>query len=387
METVQRMHLFFASIQEGVVVANPAGKIVYFNPTASVLSSRLLPEVMGKDITEILPLRCEKPQAVSFWLQSLEGESAVAVDEDCSLVRLSGEEVPIAGVATPLYSEDGNLEGIVFVFRDTSDEKMLKSRQYEFLSFAAHQLRTPAAQLRWGFELIMREKERFSPPAQEILEDLRRGTMRLIDLINTLLDVSRVQEGRLVLAPEIKEVGDLIRASIAPLDQLAASLNVRLRVLDPSAPKYRIKIKVDPRRFRDVLQNLLTNAIRYNRPQGSVVVEAKTLDANTLMERARTTIFTRRVAEFIEQDQAAQRGRQYVLISVTDTGVGIPEEDQPSIFTNFFRSKNVVKMQTDGTGIGLFFAKSVVERSGGVIFFSSVEGKGTTFSFVFPAEN
>ncbi len=245
---------------------------------------------------------------------------------------------------------------VIFVIAHTITQGFDKLAQAnkmktEFVSIASHQLRTPLSAMRWTLNLLNDSKPP-NPVEQQAsyLALIKESNDRMIRLVNDLLDVSRIEMGKIILNPRQVNLYILIQKIIASFSPLATASNIEISLeADETLPN----AFVDPEKISLVIQNLIDNALKYTKGKGSIKISA--------------------LAD----------GR-YVKVAVKDTGVGIPESQQKHIFQKFFRSDNIMKHQTVGTGLGLFIAKAIVEESNGKIWFDSKEGQGTTFFFTLP---
>ncbi len=233
----------------------------------------------------------------------------------------------------------------------------------EFSSIASHQLRTPLGSMRWNIEMLLNEDYgELSAQVKQVLKQVNDSNSRMIVLVNDLLSVSRIDQGRLQNKPEPINCLPIIQSAVDEMMAEAKKRHITLTVqaIDFSMPQ----ITVDPKLFREVIQNLLSNAVKYNVPEGNVVV--------SLLELNHT-----------------------LQICVADEGIGIPEKEQSHLFAKFFRAENAQLSQTEGTGLGLFVVKSYVESWNGRVWCESPTkkrtepdghevGYGTTFCLVFP---
>lgn len=238
-----------------------------------------------------------------------------------------------------------------FLIKSIEEMARANKMKTEFVSVASHQLKTPLSEINWEIELLVtKNKEGLSAKQFEIINAVAHSNQKMMRLVNDLLDVARIDQGRLALVSDEVAIGQLIDEVVISNLVLAESRNVKLDVkIDKDLPK----IVVDKRRLAVVLDNLISNGIKYTKEQGRVEV-------------------------------AVQKTKDTVLVSVKDNGVGIPRSQQGNIYQKFFRSDNAIKNQTEGTGLGLYIAKNIIEQSGGKIWFESEENKGTNFWFSLP---
>jgi len=219
----------------------------------------------------------------------------------------------------------------------------------EFVSIASHQLRTPLSAIRWSLNLL--KGGRCSPSeTASFLDLIQENSERMIKLVSDLLDVSRIEMGKNTFMPRQTNIYVLAQKIVNASALFAKANNVSISL---EAPESLPNVYTDPDKIFIVIQNLIDNSVKYIKGKGEI-----------------------RVA--LQQDDG------FVRMAVRDTGVGIPKLQQKHIFQKFFRSDNIMKHQTVGTGLGLFISKAVVEQSGGKIWFESEEGKGTTFYFTLP---
>jgi len=185
---------------------------------------------------------------------------------------------------------------------------------------------------------------------KEFVEKTYKSNQRMISLINDLLNVSRIEEGRYVYEPESTSLENIVREVLGNLEEEINEENIELVFNKPDQPT---SIKVDTEKIRLAVKNLIDNAVRYSPTEGRVVVTIK-------------------------------QKEEEVQFSVEDNGIGIPEEQQDRIFSKFFRASNATHKQTEGSGLGLFITKNIVESHEGEIWFESEADEGTTFYFTLP---
>ncbi len=222
----------------------------------------------------------------------------------------------------------------------------------EFISVAAHQLRTPLSAIKWTLSVLIEESvDNLTTEQRSLLMKGYESNERIIRLINEMLIVTRIESGKMAYNFSFIHIEDLIENCMEDFIGMAKARNINLNFVE-SEPKLPY-INMDPNKIRTVLQNLIENAIFYSRDDGSIVIRA-TLEDN------------------------------HIKVSIKDNGIGIPEQQKIGIFNKFFRAENALKTRTDGSGLGLFVAKSIIEKHNGKIGFESKEGNGTTFYFTIP---
>jgi signal transduction histidine kinase len=261
----------------------------------------------------------------------------------------------LRAISAPTLGPDRNVfwavKGTVTVLEDVTAFKQLDQMKSDFLNMVAHELRSPLVSIRQLNSVLL---EGLAGPLQEKQQDFVKRTMSKIDallgLINDLLDVARLEAGRLVRQQVAVDVGKIIQEMVALMEPRAGEqkidLTCSLRDLKP--------ILADPKNVEEVLNNLLSNAINYSPDGGKVSVTARGID-------------------------------QFIEIKVSDTGVGIPAEEMPKIFEKFYRVKHPRTRHITGTGLGLSLVKGIVEAYHGSIGVESVPGKGTVFTIILPA--
>jgi PAS domain S-box-containing protein len=233
---------------------------------------------------------------------------------------------------------------------DVTKEKQSEQVKSDFLLLASHQLRTPMTTIKWYTDYLLNTPNmEMGEIVREYLGEINIGNERMIELVNTLLTVSRLEMG--TLAPEYAPV-NLNKVLQDVLTELTPDIKKRGTLVEVST-NGDDKLVTDKQMVRIAIHNLLTNAIKYS-PQGGRVTVSFNFASNGC------------------------------TLEVTDNGCGIPVEDQGKIFTKMFRASNAKKVSTAGTGLGLHLTRSFVEKLGGSIDFSSMQNKGTTFTIALP---
>lgn len=233
-------------------------------------------------------------------------------------------------------------------------EKTITQMKSEFISIAAHQLRTPLSAIKWTLKMMMDEDiGRITREQKDFLQQGYETNEHMIRLVNDLLDVTRIEEGRFGYNFSYASLDDLARDVVKSFSATAQKKNVLLGFIEPKE-KFP-KVKIDPEKIKLAMENLLDNAVNYTPAGGKVTV-------------------------------SIEKERDFIKIAVKDTGIGIPAHQKDRLFTKFFRGDNVIRMQTEGSGLGLFIAKNIIKRHGGKIWADSEQGKGSVFCFTVPIE-
>ncbi len=253
-------------------------------------------------------------------------------------------------ITTIPVKREGKPMGILVTVHDITREKRIERIKSEFVSVAAHQLRTPLSGIKWTLRTILDEAEDIPEEQVGFIQKAYDANERMVNLVNDLLNVTRIEEGRYIYKPEEGDLMEVVRPIIDSYAEKIKEKGLKFEINEP--PKRLPGVKIDKEKIGMIVQNFLDNAMKYTK-KGKVVLDVKLLDSK-------------------------------VKISVTDSGVGIPEDQQERLFNKFFRAANVMRMETEGSGLGLFIAKNIVEAHGGEVGFTSKEGEGSTFFFTLP---
>lgn len=230
--------------------------------------------------------------------------------------------------------------------------KELDRQKSEFLSIAAHQLRTPMAGIRWVSQMLYDgDMGELNKEQKHHLTNALENINRMINLINDLLDVTKIEEQKFNYKLEVVDLVAVVQEQIQQLANLAKELKITVQF--SAEPVGEIPAEVDVEKMRLAINNLIDNAIKYSKPGGVVEVN-------------------------ISKHGSLVHGY------VKDHGVGIPTKSQSEVFTKFFRGPNILKMVTEGSGLGLFLVKDIITKHEGRVWFESQEGVGTTFFFDLP---
>lgn len=342
------------NIGDGVIGVNTKGEITFVNAQVEKLTGWSAIDLLGKYIIHTIKLEDERGVEVSVdkvpIRQALFDNKKVS-NSKYYYVRKDGSRFAVAITATPVIIFEQQAVGGVNVFRDVTKEREIDRMKTEFISLASHQLRTPLSAMKWFSELLLDGTTGgLTTEQKEIVQNIYNSNERMIELVNSLLNISRIESGRIIIEPIPTDLAELVNEVIIELRPKIEKKKHNVAVsVHGSLPK----VNIDPKLVRHVYMNLLTNAIKYSHDGGEIVV-----------------IISKSGNEVISQ--------------ISDDGYGIPKDQQDKVFNKFFRAENVVKVETDGTGLGLYLTKAIVDSSGGKIWFESEPDKGTTFWFILP---
>jgi len=340
------------SIGDGVFVIDINHKILIFNQMASDISGFSAKEAIGKDYNKILNFVYEEDGKTindEFIKKAIATGKIQEMTNHTVLIRKNGDRVAVADSAAPFRNKEGNIIGCVIVFRDVTKEREIDKMKTEFVSVASHQLRTPLTAIKWIIELFLEDKG-LTSKQQERLTDVYSSNQQLIDLVGDLLNVSKMEAGKMVTNKKPVNIKQLIDNSIKILKANADKKKQKINFVSKAEIK---ETNIDSTLFNSAFNNLLSNAVAYG-PPGSTIGVIVSIE-----------------------------GKEYV-IEVHNDGPEISKSEQNKIFTKFWRGADAKRIKTRGTGLGLAIAKSAVEANSGKIWFKSGDGKGTSFYFTVP---
>jgi PAS domain S-box-containing protein len=343
-------------INEGVFVLDSQGNIAVFNKVMEEMTLYTSDEVIGQYADNFIRFfEKDYPLDVNTYSPQLQSGNygELYSNSKLKLIDKNGSEKFVRVSSHTLTSE--NMNSVITV-TDITKEIELENLKIDFVSMAAHELRTPLTAIR-GYLSVLEDEILNSLDAtyKQYLKNTVISANDLHTLIENLLNISRIEHGNLTIQKELGDWQKLIREVIELFKDSAEANNVSITFVEPKfeMPK---NLKFDRIMMKEVLVNLLDNAISFNRPDGRVSIVLSLNDDS-------------------------------LVTNIKDTGVGIPSESNEHLFKKFYRVNTVLKSGKKGTGLGLFIAKELVTLHNGRIWFTSEEDKGSTFSFSLPLEN
>ncbi|MDD5639838.1 MAG: ATP-binding protein [Candidatus Pacebacteria bacterium] len=341
--------LIIENLTDGLLVLDKNNKIEIINPIALQILKKSTEDLLGQNLFEV---KFEEENIKKFLalIRNKNGNIKELIREEISI----DERIFFQVSALPIM-EGKKEKGYLIILHDISKDKMIDQMKTEFVSVAAHQLRTPLSAIKWTIKMLLDgDVGKLSDEQVDFLNKSYESNERMINLVNDLLNVSRIDEGRFIYKPEPLQIEDIFKLMTENVETIAEKKNLKL-ILD-FPPSLLPPVFADREKMGIVVQNLIENSIKYTPPGGEIIISIEDM-------------------------------KDDLLIKIKDTGVGIPKDQQDRIFTKFFRGENVIKLETEGSGLGLYTVKNIVESHKGKIWFQSELDKGTTFFFTLPKFN
>ena len=335
-----RLEAILSSMFEGVMLTNERGEIILMNPSVRKLflvdsapeGKRPLEVMRNNTIQEIV-------DKIFLENQRVAREVAVTMPEE-KTIMISG---------APVIKDDA-VEGAVLVFHDITELKRLEDIRKDFVANVSHELRTPISSIKGYTETLLDGKVEDKDTVKEFLNIIHQDSNRLANLIDDLLDLSRIESGKMKMEFEPVDIKLTADRCVNVLERSAGDRSLTVKVNMPSGLP---GVSGDEKRLSQVFVNLLDNAIKYTPEGGSITI-------------------------------AAAQKENVVQVDISDTGIGISEKDLPRIFERFYRVDKARSRELGGTGLGLSIVKHIVQAHNGQVWVRSTPGAGSTFSFTIP---
>ncbi len=343
-----------ASIGEGIYGVDRDRKIVLFNRKAEEMTGYTAADVIGKDCSSVMKIKnregvniCKEDcPVIRSWEQ---GETIVT--DDLIITKKDRNSLKAFTTVSPIKDYKGIIKGGITVFRDRGEEAELEDQKREFISIVAHELRTPVAIIESNLSTLAQENlvlKDLNPKTVQILNQISLGSKRLARLIGVILSIFEIERGKLTLDLKPVIVENIIKEVVTELNPALSAKKLAFKLVLDS----KTRIVTDKNMVKEVLISLVDNAIKFTK-KGEITV-------------------------------GVTESEEIVKIFVKDTGIGIKKEDFPKIFKKFYQVESYLTRDIQGAGIGLYFAKIIVEMLEGKIWVESKVGKGSKFSFSLP---
>jgi len=331
-------------LTDGLLVFDKNSRLFLVNPQAERLLEVRKEKILGKSILELNRFPSFKP------LVSLLGGEIREFFRKELQIRVNF----ILEITTvPMTAEEKKV-GTLVILHNVTREKLVDRMKSEFVTLAAHQLRTPASAVKWSMQILLEEDlGKLNEKQREIIEKTYKTNDKMIKLVKDLLNLAQIEEGKYLTKITLSSIEDVIQSVV---DAHKEEIKKRKLKFEFKKPKEQLpELMLDVEKMKTAIRNIFDNALKYTLPGGKVSISLK-------------------------------RDVKDIEIQIRDTGMGIPQEQQARVFTKFFRGVNIMKKETEGTGLGLFISKNIIEAHGGRIWFESEEGKGSTFYFTIPVK-
>ncbi len=356
-----RMELLFSEIGQPVIICDQKRVITNINKAGINILDCNREQIEGKTIFEIFSVPEEQGSTVelvrNLFHNMINAKGTVtfsSIDTGIELIsNINGKRFQVIMTLSPIVSM-GKIVGYIGTMTDISHIFKVDKIKSDFISLASHQLRTPLSKIRWMIEILLDDKSvEVSSSQKQLMENIYEANQQLISLVTSLLNVSRIESGRIAIDPIEINLIDSLKPIINLIKYYADQKNQQFIVeIDNHLPR----IEADFKLVGEIYKNLLRNAVKYTPKKGKIILKIV-------------------------------KNGDKIISEISDNGYGIPENAKKNMFQKFFRADNIKKIETDGSGLGLYLAKTIVESSGGKIWYESTEGKGSTFWFSLPIKN
>lgn len=357
-QVANQAEVIINAIGDGVIALDKKGSVALINPAAQIITGWSKQDALGlshNSILQFLDIQGNTVDSARNPVQQVLNNNQQVRDNNLTLVTHNSKKVMVSILVSPLGDAG---DGVIAVFRDITKEKTEEREQAEFISTASHEMRTPVASIEGYLGLALNpQTAQIDDKARSFITKAHESAQHLGRLFQDLLDVTKADDGRIGNQPKVVDIMQFVRDIVGGLQPKATEKGLNL-IFKPQpdettryvAPVYYVNLDND--HLREIIGNLVENGIKYTE-QGQVVVDVTGTD-------------------------------ETVVLSVKDTGIGIPSEDMPHLFQKFYRVNNPETNQIGGTGLGLYLSRRLVETIGGRIWGESQYHKGSTFFVELP---
>lgn len=348
------------SMEDGLMVTDPTGTITYVNHAAAVLTGWTEEHLHGRNAANMLPLITKDGTMLTGNMHPLTGvlEKGQSwhprLDPELILVRKNGDEIALQIRVTPIL-EKAHCIGAVALIRDMTEERRIDRMKSEFITLVSHQLRTPLSSMRWYLEMLLNnEAGELKEDQRSYVKEVDAANGRMVQLVNALLNVSKIELGTFTLHPTPIDVSGLVSDVIKSLETMQLKRKTTVSFTPPTAS---LSVASDRSLLTLIVENLVSNAIKYSGGGSPVQISV----------------------------DRSPDGKE-VILKVRDRGIGIPAAQQAFIGRKLFRGTNATTLDTNGNGLGLYISMIAAETIGAKLTFQSTETEGTTFFLTLPMQ-
>lgn len=347
----KRLHTVIQQLPVGVVITDNTGKVLQANKKIHEIVGLKVPigfkfgekklidfKAVGKDhVPEIEPINQTLTTGISI------------NGKEYTMKRKDGKIKHLQVNTAIIHNRSGEVIAVAAIINDITQQKEMEERKDDFVNMASHELKTPITSIKLFIDVLQRHLQKVNDAqGTKILENINKQTERLQTLVNDLLDVSRLQTGKLTFTKEIFRIDELIEEIIATIQS-----TIKKQVLT-FAEKHKISVYADRFRIYQVLTNLIDNAAKYSKEGKEIIVRLSKKDTNA-------------------------------IVSVQDFGIGIAQDQQKKIFERLYQVNDIKEKTFPGFGMGLYISKEIINRHNGSIWVDSEKNKGSIFYFTLPS--
>ncbi|EKD49695.1 MAG: Sensor protein [uncultured bacterium] len=349
-EARDRFRAIFENVNDMIIYLDEGGTIVELNKRVKDIFGFSREEILGKNFAKVGFFEPrELSKIIKFFKDAMSGKRNPSVKQ-LKAKHKDGSTIFVE-TSSRMIKTNNKIKGILITVRDVTERQKIDRAKTEFVSFASHELRTPLSTINWYAEMLLSKERGYLTKKQEkYIREIYDGSRKMTELVGDFLNVSRIELGKFMVETKLLNFG---KVADDVLKDLALYIERYKLNLTKSYGKNLPKVKADPKLLQIVFHNLIYNAIKYTPPRGKINLSIK------------------------------KRGSD-ILITVSDTGYGIPAKDYSKVFTKLFSAQMLQNKNQSGTGLGLYIVKSIIGYSNGKIWFKSTVNKGTTFYVTIP---
>lgn len=359
-QDLQKFKLAVENASDQVVITDPEGIVIYANKALEGITGFKPEEAIGLKAASLWKSPMPREYYEKMW-DVIKNKKKVFIGE-LKNKRKNGEIYDANVSISPIFNNQQEIIYYVAIEHDISKEKEIDRAKSEFVSLASHQLRTPLSAINWYTEMLLSgDAGKINEEQKQYLMEVAAGNQRMVDLVDALLNVSRLDLGTFIVEPENVNIAELAHDVVKEMLPLVTQKKLKIK---ESYSKLIKEFSADKKLLRIVFQNLISNAVKYTLDKGVVTVN---------------------IAQALKGEAwgGVKMKKDSLAISVSDSGIGIPSQQLDKIFSKMFRADNARESETEGTGLGLYIVKSIIDSAGGSVWFESKEGIGSTFYVTF----
>lgn len=356
-EQKTKLEAILNGIGDAVLAIDKQKKVIIFNPIAEKITGfklNTIEHTCYNNFFDFINEETKKPRT-DIINAALKGKTGVLSD-NTALITKKGNIVLIDANASPIKNKKNDTIGCIIVFRDVTEKRETERMRSDFISTVSHQLRTPLSAMKWFTEILLNgDTGHLKHEQADVVNEIQISNQNMINFVNQMLSVSRIENDTFAINSESINLNNSVEEIIKEIMPILRKKKQNFKfngIKDKS-----LKIQIDKNLLRNIIYNILINASRYTANNGKISLDIK------------------------------RKNKKYLLFEIKDNGIGIPKKEYSKLFKKFSRGSNAIIYEANGTGLGLYIIKSILDLIGGKIWFKSEEKKGTTFFFTLPIDS